>query len=113
MSAIFTWKISSLEVRPNFNNMNNVVYNVHWLYSAVDGEASSSIYGSTQLDYENTDPNSFVDYNNLTEEVVIGWLTTTLGQEKIDSYKSILVTQIESSKNPTSLSPQLPWSNQS
>ena len=83
------------------NTETGMVFEAHWTLSKQDGEFSSSLYGSIGLEPSD----SFIDFNNLTEEVVKAWLA-----EKLDlvEMEANLDAQIEAQKNPVSLS-GLPW----
>lgn len=88
------------------------VVNVLWTLTGVDGQYTASIDGNTVFDSsQQTAP--FVPYNELTPEIVLGWVQTALGPQGIANYEANVNGQIESMKNPP-VSPQntpLPWSN--
>lgn len=93
------WKIESLDR----NVDNGYVTTAHWTCSAVDGNFSGSVYGSVGFDGELSIP-----YEQLTEEVVLGWVKNTLGAEQVATYEDSVVSQIEAAKNPVSAS-GTPW----
>jgi hypothetical protein len=94
-----TWKIVSLE-RKTADGFVNVA---HWTCSDVDGEFSGSVYGSLGLQGELTIP-----YADLTEEVVIGWVKASMGEETVAAHEAAVEAQIEAQKNPTEAS-GVPW----
>ena len=83
------------------NLPDETVITVHWNASEVDGEYSYSSYG-TQSFVRDADSPEFVPYADLTEEIVVGWLTLDEGLE------AHLLAQIEEKKNPTSAT-GVPW----
>ena len=93
-----TWIINQLDR----NTSDGLVTTIHWTASAVDGDYSVSINNTQQL--ERSD--SFVDYANLTEETVLGWLWTKVDKEVVEA---ALAAQIDAKKNPVKAS-GLPWS---
>jgi hypothetical protein len=82
------------------------VVNVLWTVTGVDGQYTAEIGGNTQFDSsQQTGP--FIPYQNLTPEIVIGWIP----QNQIDSAQACVQGQINSLINPP-VSPQntpLPW----
>lgn len=87
------------------------VVNVLWTLTGVDGQYTASIGGNTVFNTTQADP--FIPYNELTPEIVTGWVQNSLGPDGIANYEANVNGQIESMKNPP-VSPQstpLPWSN--
>ena len=94
-----TWKISSLDR----NTADGFVTTAHWTCSDVDGDFSGSVYGSVGLTGELTIP-----YESLTEEVVIGWVKESLGQETVAAHEANVAAQIAAAKAPVTAT-GLPW----
>jgi hypothetical protein len=114
---VLTWKIEALDCKPSFDGKTDVVETIHWRLNGVDGDLSvggngyyaTSIYGSQRVTYEEGSP--FIDYSNLTEEGIVQWVKDALGEEQVTNYETIVNNQLESLKNPTVVTPILPWSN--
>ena len=54
---------------------------------------------------------SFIPYNELTNDLVLGWIKSTLGEQEIQAIEKSLADQINFQKNPP-VTPQvkpLPW----
>ena len=65
------------------------------------------VYGSAGL---TLDPEAtYVPYADLTKEQVVGWVHTALGEEQVAAYEASVLAQIELQKNPTVVTPTLPW----
>ena len=92
-----TWTINNLERQTS----DGLVTVVHWAATAVDGDFSASIYNTQPLERGD----SFVNYDTLTEETVLGWLWTKVDKEVVEA---ALAAQIEAQKNPVKTS-GLPW----
>ena len=90
------WKINTLEYT---NDNDKGVINAHWDCTLLEGEYSARRYGSCSF---SPDPSSdgYVPFESLTEELVIGWVQSTLDVEEI---KASLTAQIEEQKNPKTL----------
>jgi hypothetical protein len=78
----------------------NVVITAHWNASITDGEFNASAYGSQSFTRDDDSP-TLIPFNDLTEEVVIGWL-------ELGSLETNLLAQIEEKKNPTTAQ-EVPW----
>lgn len=102
-----TWKIEQLNCKPSFDGKTNVVETIHWRLNGVDGDYATSVYGSQGVTYEEGSP--FTDYDSLTEETVIEWLKDALGAEQVATYETGVNSQLEALKNPTVVSPPLPF----
>jgi hypothetical protein len=82
------------------------VVNCLWTVTGVDGQYTASIGGNTQFDSSQQE-GPFVPYQNLTPQIVIGWIP----QSQIDSAQACVQGQIDSMITPP-VSPQntpLPW----
>lgn len=98
MANTYKWTINALDAKVAVEDGNeNVVYTVHWGYSATDetGEYSVSSIGTHGVEY---DADNFTAYADLTEEQVIGWLEAGLD---VESMKASLDAQIEKLITPT------------
>ena len=106
----FTWKVANLER----NLADGKVYTVHYTVNALSdqpdlnseegGFYSAGAYGSVGLDGEVT-----VDFTNLTEEVVVGWVKEALGgEEKVAEIEAALQAQIDEKVAPSKAA-GVPW----
>jgi hypothetical protein len=98
MANTYKWTINALDAKVAVEDGNeNVVYTVHWSYSATDktGEYSASSIGTHGVEY---DADNFTAYADLTEADVIAWLEAGLD---VESMKAGLDAQIEKLITPT------------
>ena len=102
----YTWQIKNLEYVVSDNDQTNVVTNIHWKLVGSNGTHSSEVSG-VQFVAFNAE-NSFVKYEDLTEEIVIAWLISVFEEEQIDGFKASIDAAIEAQVNPVSGS-GLPW----
>ena len=104
----YTWSINSMytvqQPDPDY------VVRVFWNLTGVDGQTSVSQAGSVDF-LQNQEQSGFVPYDQLTEEMVIGWVQTALGEGAIAQYQNNIQTQIDLLNNPASLPEYtpLPW----
>jgi hypothetical protein len=111
MATTYKWVISSLDSYPtNVEGLTDVICIVHWRYQAeqVDGDKtySAEIYGS--LSVGSPDPADFVPYDQVTYEMICGWLEAYI---EVEPLQSELDAQIENLVNPKIISLPLPFQN--
>ena len=87
----------------------NYVVNVLWTLTGDQNGTVASIGGNTQFDSQQSSP--FIPYDQLTQDIVVGWVQAALGPDGIANYEANVQGQINSILNPP-VSPQntpLPW----
>lgn len=100
MAITYNWKISQLDAKIRENDLDNVIYNIHWIYVAEDNSDEANpivrdIIGTLGVVYNPDEP--FIEYADLTKADVVGWLEAGLD---VENMKSNLDQQIELQKNP-------------
>lgn len=93
----YKFTINALDILKQDNDLQDVVYNIHWVLTAYsDQGTTASAIGTKKI--PSPDPNNFTPYDELTEEIVIGWLQS----EGVDSpvVKNSLGEQIYEKENP-------------
>jgi hypothetical protein len=83
------------------NTADDTVVTAHWNASVTDGDYTASAYGSQGFTRDENSP-TFVAFEDLTEELVVSWLTLDEGLE------ANLLAQIEEQKAPATVSGK-PW----
>ena len=107
MSTTYNWEISALNCYPASADQANLVFNVHWRLFATDGIHTDSIYG-TQAVAHNPD-DEFIAYAGLTEDIVVGWIESAMGEEAVVAMKAGLENAIVLLSTPPVVTPELPW----
>ena len=97
MTIAITWTINNLERQTS----DGLVTVVHWGALAVDGDYSAGIVNTQALERGE----SFVSYDTLTEQTVLGWLWEKVDK---DAVEAALTAQIEAQKAPVKAH-GLPW----
>tara|TARA_R110000744_G_scaffold149029_2_gene262121 strand:- start:734 stop:1057 length:324 start_codon:yes stop_codon:yes gene_type:complete len=107
MAITYTWTIESMSVlqtpEPDF------VVIVNWLCSGTDGTNVAESGGNSTFTQQ--EGPTFVPYANLTETLVLGWVTDELGENGVTSAEGCVEGQINSIVTPpVSPTPKpLPW----
>lgn len=108
MAITYNWTIVQLDCVPQEDNVTDVVVTIHWRLDGTDGTYSGGVYGSVQTKpYEPGEP--FIPYDQLTQEIVIGWTEEALGAEQVQAYKDNIAKQIADQIDPPIVAPPLPW----
>jgi len=102
MSTTFSWSIANLER----HTADGVVFTVHYTVNAEDGTYSTGAYGSLGL--EAPEPDNMISFDNLTNEIVLGWVKGKFGEEKVAEIEAALQAQLDE-KHAPSKAVGLPW----
>lgn len=95
------WNCKTIDLyTQEHNGHEQVIYNVHWRVEKEDGEYSASSYGTQSLNTE--DIQNFIPFDEVTSEIVEGWVKDVMGEEKVSDIENSLDQQIEKEKNPSS-----------
>ena len=98
-----TWRINDM----NRQTSDGLVYNIHWSASA--SEASNDPekpYGASIVNTQALERgDSFVSYDTLTQETVLGWVWSKVDKEAVEA---ALTAQINAQKQPVTAN-GLPW----
>jgi hypothetical protein len=100
------WKIAQCDYIAEHAGKNKVINNVHWEVVKTDGGYTGRSYGSVAIPID--DLSSFVEFDSLNEETVIGWTKEQLGDEQVEAHENSVTAQINEQKNPTKGS-GVPW----
>jgi hypothetical protein len=115
----FNWVISQLDSIPSLDGMDKVISVIHWRAQKVHTETifdaeteissdkdlfTADTYGALAVDAPHEA--SFTPYDEVTKEMVEGWLTAGLDSEAIEAN---LDAQIENFLNPPIVAYPLPW----
>lgn len=104
MSMEYKWSVNPLECVPSQGSLTNIIKTIHWRYTGTDGTYSADVYGSMGL--EDPEAGSFIAFDDLTEETVIGWLESKL---EVETLQANINSNIETQINPPIVSKSAPW----
>ena len=86
MATTFTWAIANLERETS----DGFVFTGHYTVSAADEAYSAGAYGS--IGFER--PDSLIPFDDLTEDMVVGWVKEKLGDEKVTEIEAALPSKV-------------------
>ena len=108
----FNWIINSLDSIPSIEGMDKVISVIHYRaqkqYEEDVVHFTADTYGA--LSVEAPHEASFTPYDDVTKEMVEGWLEASLDCEAIEAN---LDAQIQNFLNPPVVAYALPWNNNS
>lgn len=108
MTNKYNWNITQLDCYPSVQGESDVVFNVHWEVIGNDSNGHiGRVYGTQSINLNPDD--SFIPYNELTQQQVIDWVSSAMGSDKIADIHFDIDEQIERQVNPPVISPALPW----
>ena len=100
MTTTFTWHVANLERE----TADGFVFCCHYTVNAEDGTYSAGAYGSIGLER----PDTLIPFDDLTEGMVVGWVTEKLGAEKVTEVLDALQAQLDEKHAPTKAA-GVPW----
>ena len=107
----YNWKLNSLK-KTSAANLSNVVIGTTWTLTGTDADNYSGTFsGATPFKVAELDPSSFIDYNSLTEDIVLGWVQAVVVGNYKDHIDEQINKQIRDKKNPVeeATGNNLPW----
>ena len=72
-----------------------------------NNELQSTFYHLIELE-RTEDPENFVPYENLTSDIVVGWVEASLGTDTIAASKAFINSELDEAENP-SKALGVPW----
>jgi hypothetical protein len=104
----YDWNCRTVDARPLEDGETDVVYNVHWRVTGTsdevnpEGNAYSAGNIGTQVVTWNPE-GTFIPFEDLTNEIVVEWTQTAMGEEQVTNIEASIANQIESLIHPTSV----------
>lgn len=115
MSLTYTWKLKSLK-KTSSGDYQDLIVGTQWECTGTDSDDNSgTFHGATPFKAEDVEQGNFVAYNDLTEEIVLGWIQNVVNTNP--GYKAHIdeqiMKQIDGKKSPIIDvgSDSLPWAS--
>ena len=103
---MYNWIISQIDTVPEANGLTDIASVIHWRCS-LEEDPSIDAYGTVVL--HELDSDNFVPFEDLTEEHVIEWVKSSLGDERIDQMNESLNARLQNKLNPKTVVKNVPW----
>ena len=126
MGLTYEWKLTGLK-KQNTSTLNDVIVGTQWKLTGTDEDGNQGTFtGATPFEVQDLNGDGFIDYRDLTEELVMGWIQNSVSgsnigtnymnhinqqiQKQIDSVKfvSLDVSEMDLPWSPTSGSATMP-----
>ena len=110
----YDWNCKTVDARPLEDGQKDVVYNVHWAVTGTSDVLApegfspepSPFYQANVMGAQAVTWNpegTFIPFEDLTNEIVVGWTQAAIGEEGIANIEASIASQIENLIHPTSI----------
>lgn len=112
---IYTWNCRTTDVYPNYEGLNDVVYNVHWIVigkkTVGEKEYYQQLIGTQSVSLETIQPEGFIPFPSPADQAecdafaaqVTAWVKEEMGTERVAEIEASIATQIANQINPPSV----------
>jgi hypothetical protein len=95
MGFTYEWKLTGLK-KQNTNTLTDVIVGTQWKLTGTDeGGNSGTFTGATPFKVEDLNGDGFIDYRDLTEELVLGWIQNYVSGSASQDYMNHINQQIQ------------------
>ena len=111
MAVTYTWEVTGIKTR-NANNFTNAIVQTYWHKIGTDESGNTAHFaGATPFDADTIDPDNFTALDQLTEEMVLGWIQAQVTGSYEEHVNSVIQKQLDDITSPiTELNNEdLPW----
>ena len=105
----YEWKIPNLEYYPVKDNLDKVVHVIHWIIIGTNGKYQTSEFGVQTVNTDSLNPDNYVPFDQLTQEIVVGWLENAMGPDRVNQIKDNIENKINDLINPPNVLAPAPW----
>ena len=95
----------TVDAYPKDGDYTDVVYNVHWIVTGTS-DSEGVTYSATSIGTQILDTSEitdFIPFDELTNEQVVSWTKSTMGEEQVDGIEAGIQSEIDNLINPTSV----------
>jgi hypothetical protein len=104
----YDWNCKTVDVHPQEEGQENVVYNVHWIVTGTSDKLDSNLvpYSATNIGTQVvplSEGGAFIPFEDLTNEIVVGWTKEAMGDERVTEIEASIDIQIGDQMHPKSV----------
>jgi hypothetical protein len=105
MANTYSWDCKIVDTYPLQDSLADVVYNVHWRLTGTDesGEHSYTVIGTQKISVDALNTETFVAFEDLTHEDVIGWVEAEMGSERVAALQATVDSNLAEKITPSSV----------
>jgi hypothetical protein len=93
----YQWKIKKL-VKKDFDSFSDVIVKIYWEKIGIDENNNSSSYrNTTTFDLSLVDFDKIINYQDLKEDIVVGWIQDSLTKVQHDRINKKIEERLEKS----------------
>ena len=109
MAITYTWAVTGMKATTVGTEANYVIQ-TYWTKTGSDGLGHTGVFsGATPLT-PNPDQTDFVPYDQLTQEIVLGWIQPVVTGSYEEHVNGVIAKQIADKIDPIT-EPALPWAS--
>jgi hypothetical protein len=95
MGLTYEWKLTGLK-KQNTDTLSDVIVGTQWKLTGTDEDGNSGTFtGATPFEIQDLNGDGFVDYRDLTEELVLGWVKNYVSGSSPTNYMNHINQQIQ------------------
>jgi hypothetical protein len=95
MALTYEWKLIGLK-KQNSENFSDVIVGTTWKLTGTDEDGNSGVFnGATPFHIQDLNGDGFVDYRDLTEELVLDWVQNHVSGSSPSNYMTHINQQIQ------------------
>jgi hypothetical protein len=109
---IYTWQLTSLKKKDSSDiKLKNIIVQTHWKKIGTDEDGNTGTFnGATPFELSSVDPDNFVNYEDLTEEIILSWIQEVVIRSYDEHVNQQIEKQIEEKRNPgVEVTSGFPW----
>jgi hypothetical protein len=116
MALTYEWKLIGLK-KQNTEELSDVIVGTQWTLTGTDTDGNTGTFnGATPFTIQDLNGDGFIDYRDLTEELVLDWVKNIVSGSTSSNYMNHINQQIQKQIDDvkfatiTVSSSDLPWS---
>ena len=114
MAVSYSWGITQMTKKPQINDLSDVVVHVRWTLTGTESSTGTTgtFSGATPFELDSDNTGSFVAFEDLTQDIVVGWLENVVVDSYWDHVTERIAEQIAKVDDPVEELDEgsLPWS---
>lgn len=107
MDITYTWKVTGLKT-VDIEGATNFVFQTYWEKTGTDELGNTGTFNGATPFHKDPAQTDFVPFDQLTEEIVLGWIQAVVVGSYEQHVNGQIAKQIEAKRSPVA-TPDLPW----